>query len=29
MLKENMNVADIAKLTGLNQKETTRLANNL
>lgn len=29
MLKENMNVADIAKLTGLNQKEITRLANNL
>lgn len=29
ILKENMNVADIAKLTGLNQKEITRLANNL
>lgn len=29
MLKENMNIADISKLTGLNKKEIIKLSNNL
>ena len=29
LLKENMNIADISKLTGLNQKEISKIANNL
>ena len=29
MLKANMNVAEISKLTGLNQKEISKIANNL
>ena len=29
MLKANMNIADISKLTGLNQKEISKIANNL
>ena len=28
MLKENMNIAEISKLTGLNQKEISKLADN-
>ena len=29
MLKENVNIADISKLTGLNKKEIIKLSNNL
>ncbi len=29
MLKANMNIDEIAKLTGLHQNEITKLANNL
>ena len=29
LLKENMNIADISKLIGLNQKEISKIVNNL